>query len=73
MTGLRSDVLELFAEMQWLGHEYAALNMPPVERRRRRAWTPKPVRPHARVGCPPRPVGFKLTPKAEVYCALGSR
>lgn len=69
MVDLRG-VLELFAEAQWLGREYAARNSPPTELRRPRSRPPKLARPVARIGRPPRTIPFKLTPQAELYCSL---
>jgi hypothetical protein len=72
---LRAEVLELFAEAQWLGREFTLVNSPPLERRRRRA-EPRRIGKRAeprRIGRRARPVPYRLTPAAELYLALGAR
>lgn len=72
MRALRAEVLELFGEVQWLGREYALVNRPPLELRRRAE--PKRIGKRAepkRIGRRRgKPVPYRLTPKAELWCAL---
>lgn len=75
MSALRSEVLELFAEAQWMGREFALVNGPPLERRRPREPRPSSRRaPRQKPAKSPRrgkPVPYRLTPAGELYCSLG--